>query len=379
MPREFRRRSRTLSIASGGQMRFERASDGYLFYTTYGTSRTLAAETCDDYVSTDRLIGNNLLLQKWSGRPIRLNGFIEVQGGVYVKRYTNYLWGSSGYQSTPLPPAVDWTDLKNKALTHLNPNVPPVDPLNFIFELKDLPRMLFDLGRVLRRDISPSDVPGGYLAYQFGWKPLVSDIKSLLTFGEDFDKRLGVLYRAGKKGRHRASLGSSTSSERVGTYAWEHGKVQRSKEVTRRSWYTALLSPTSGYPRLEHEFVSKFRDNYMFNHLPATVWNSLPWTWLIDYFSHIGSFLEASSGRLPYEVQQLSIMCQTVVRCTDTYSPSVSTLEPSTGYAQVTSKQRVCIMNPRPGIWFRPGLSKYQTGILGALGTANGLRSAKYR
>jgi hypothetical protein len=127
---------------------------------------------------------------------------------------------------------------------------------------------------------------------------------------------------------------------------------------------------TEGMPTYENAFVQEFlRPAHLSGNPLASVWNSLPWTWLIDYFGTIGSFIEASGGKLPYEVRNMCIMFHTV----DTV-----TLEPvgpysgdfSGGHNRTETKQRTVYLSPTPTIWYKNALTRHQKNILLALVTS---------
>jgi hypothetical protein len=108
------------------------------------------------------------------------------------------------------------------------------------------------------------------------------------------------------------------------------------------------------------------------------LWDSIPWTWLIDYFANIGDVIEAGTGLLSYDVTNMNVMCQTTVTdklVGDIYNPGK--LSWSGGTLESVSKLRHVDATPRPSLHYKPWLTNKQAGILGALATAKFLRNFK--
>ena len=93
--------------------------------------------------------------------------------------------------------------LVTQALANVNPSNPLVDVPLFLFEFKDFPGMLKNAGDILSgirnisKGINPKHANDGFLAYQFGWAPLFSDLRKLLNFAKEFEKRQNFLKQNG--------------------------------------------------------------------------------------------------------------------------------------------------------------------------------------
>lgn len=345
--------------------------------THWGSSSVpLDNEFCRDWIGDLRPYPDHpLYLEKKEVKQVVANGTIDINWNGAYMLYQNYRWLRSDAGNCPLPPVPDWVDYKNRALISLSPNIPPVDVANFIFELRELPRLLQSLGKWIRRDIKPSDVPSEFLGWHFGWKPLINDIMGLLQFAESWEKRLRVLYRAGRKGHYRGKLlNESEITSLTSLYiqvSIRQGTVLRKLLTELEVWFTVSLDPkdTKGLPTYEEKFVNQFLKPILSSSNPlASVWNSLPWTWMIDYFGTIGSWIEASGGRLPYDVIDMNIMFHSID--TEIFEPSgILTSAWSNGYNRTETKQRTIHSSPTPSIWYKHALTAHQKNILLALTT----------
>ena len=105
-----------------------------------------------------------------------------------------------------------------KALAMTNPQRPVVDVWNFLFELKDIPQMILQIGRFAKKYGLPAknwpkgltfsgvsrDVGDAYLGWTFGWDLLAKDLIAMLDSAMSIDKRVHDL-EALKAGELRKS------------------------------------------------------------------------------------------------------------------------------------------------------------------------------
>lgn len=308
--------------------------------------------------------------------------------GHFHTEFDGYLFTSTSHYSlgTNVPSLSSWTGLKNRALGSINISAPVVDVTLFIFELREFPSMLRDLGRYLKRELTASDVPGSFLSYKFGWAPLISDLRSLFDLSKSIHHRLRFLrdLKRGKNSRggkffHDESTWLNRSQSAFGL------NIEYYRTDGLHAWWTSSIQVQD--PTAIDDLIALYRsdlysDGYkLLRRLTGTdtvsittIWNALPWSWLIDYFISIGDFLELNSGLLPYDMKSLCLMQHG-------YSKEVSRVKGNSfGFTYTDSfllqekKYRRVYSNPMPGIEFKPILSNGQIAILGALVTAFLLR-----
>nr|UJQ84954.1 MAG: hypothetical protein 1 [Leviviridae sp.] len=401
----FRSRSRVLSRYHRGT--YTTFLNGGLAGISYGGGPGDSGyESMSDTTGPVPYIPHALSKYKRKAEPLRLSGHVETPKGVTPRWEIDYNGynpsNRSGYGNAPNPVAVNWTYWRTKALANLNPNKPAVDLPLFLFELREVPRMIRQLGRILQTG-APSRIDGGggvrltdassaYLAYSFGWAPLIGDLIKLGNFAEEYENRLKYLRALSKQGGEKVSRSLGTSSSLTSSSSYEipppTGQTKplfsatRQKKTVQKVWYTARveLLDESKIPESDDSFqLPALRAALGLNLSAASLWDAIPWTWAVDYFANIGDVLEAERGYLSFKTSNMCIMCKTVQ--TDSFE-SVSTLPGITysgGTLTCEQKERQVYALPRPGLALRPIFTGHMAGILGSLATTKLLRSAGAR
>lgn len=287
-------------------------------------------------------------------------------------------WGASStepFTGFRNPDLLYWETV---ALQKMNPSAPIVDLPLFLFELKDLPRMIQDLGSYLSGKLNKSSVPDSFLSYNFGWAPLLSDLKALLSLQDAIDNRIRFL----QKRRHRrikTHLGRNTGS-REGTYlvkATPNGPLGPCK--VSNTWYEEAWA-VFDYVVDDLPNTSDVRPFLGLGSLSLkTSWDTLPWSWLIDYFANVSTFLSAYRGSIPYRLENANIMAHSLSK--SRYEVTVTDLDWAQKVTQVTPgtrswerKQRRSVAVARPHLRLDSFLTDGQKSILGALALSTLLR-----
>lgn len=286
-------------------------------------------------------------------------------------------------------PSINWSYYATKMLANASFESPVVDVPLFIYELKDFPAMLKHVGDLLVKGIHPRDAPDAWLAYHFGWAPLISDLKTLHYLAESINARIQRLANLRRTMRVRAKLDFIKQAkyyEKVATDVINSENFLRRTHIdyTAEIWGSMRLKPTQQNLDSLNGLIAEYakRDSkYDFalglrTLRPATLWNAYPWTWLLDYFANIGDFLEASYGIFPLQYSNLNLMAHSEFR----YKSEMD--EPSPRYKVVTCektysrKQRYVqgIVSPRTTFvqWFTP---MHQMTVL-ALVTSSSIKTA---
>jgi hypothetical protein len=380
MPSRSRERSRENAIP--GQYVFG-VRDGPVLDGPYpGFSGPRWNETCLDSTqpppyTTDQTF---YLVRKMAGGA-KLNGFYPLFLG-YGNTYSNYsVTNRTGYQYCPAPSGqIDPTYWVTKALANMNPSRPTVDLPLFLFEFKDFPRMLRDLGRILKRDLNPATVPNGYLAYQFGWAPLVSDVMKLLNLQQSIEERKRYLKRLERGARVKRTLFSGELSRTREIDGYTLAGVTADVDITEhlKVWFSANAKLKISLESADLNNDSTIR-KILLGAQPSgsTLWNMVPWSWLIDYFINVGDTIEAQRGWLPFSVTRMCVMYHSIKQS------NLSRLRVDDGLSftdsgMITeSKQRSVHANPTPALAYDPFLSGSQVGILTSLVMARVLGGTK--
>lgn len=258
----------------------------------------------------------------------------------------------------------------NDVLARSNPSRASVDLPYFFLELRELPELIVHIGKNNLRNTARAN-----LTSEFGWETLVSDLKSLLDFQSAVDRKASYLsnaYRRGgihvrgdlRKGSYRnAAVTVNASSPLLTTTTVKYAGASE--------WCTVTWMPDedvrNGIPTLNEIRRRAFLaviGNRASAHL---VWNLLPWTWLIDWFVHVGSYLQAKQNSLGFHPGVAYVMTHNI-RGTDhsaTTVPNFKGTYEAPVYIRETKSRRATIASTLSASV--PILTGEQIGILASL------------
>lgn len=140
-----------------------------------------------------------------------------------------------------------------------------------------------------------------YVNFMFGWLPIYRDVVSLLDMPTRVARKVNYLMsRQGKDSTFRAGFDYGTSplsSPPAFTYDLlnEETLVSLAHHATRNIKLRAVVNanvrfPTIEVPRLRRELTLRL---WGLDPDPEDVYNLVPWSWLVDWFSGLGDYVEA--------------------------------------------------------------------------------------
>ncbi|DAD52306.1 maturation protein [ssRNA phage SRR6960799_41] len=181
-----------------------------------------------------------------------------------------------------------------------NPSRADIDLPVFIAELKDVPELIFDFGKSIVKAANKAN-----LTLQFGWAPLLSDLNAMLHFVSLTEARLAELKRLRKSGlRRKRQFGTYTSHETT-SWPWDSASqlsIPSKTYITRRCkvWAYCKWKPTLDMPKTDAELLSLARKAvYGMTIDGVTMWELIPWSWLVDWFSTVGAYTVATRNIVP--------------------------------------------------------------------------------
>jgi hypothetical protein len=237
---------------------------------------------------------------------VRPNDHDDYTGGLYPPGvdYTNY-----SFPQTSLVPLSNWSSLDELALLakliekvknhdfHIGVSLAEVDKLSssVVTSIGRITRGAWELSRgnvagafrawgtterktkqALGRGLKVKDISGSFLELSYGWTPTVQDAFSAAKAFEEISKGpRGVTFKVSKR---RIWLTSSSPQGIV---------IQRFRNEIRR-----------GYIYEQSEELSALRSIGLVDPL-SILWERIPWSFVIDWFAPIGSYLELI-GQVPY-------------------------------------------------------------------------------
>jgi len=252
-----------------------------------------------------RNVGGAFLLKEQSTYRDVVNAGTMWRGGANGQYYV----GSIVFQefNGADPYWVDYTPdaWAASAYSRMKPTQPNFQALNALYELKDLPGMLKQ--RLSHNGLK--DVSNYWLALQFGWKPLLADIRNAVRTQINGQKRLQQLMRDNGKPVRRSIQMVNTSDVLSESQGNNYSAIQpilvtqyyggsphyRTKKVVNdRVWASAqfryYLPPGPRDVKWRREMLRRiFGIQYP---SPSVIYNAIPWSWLIDWFTNLGDVLE---------------------------------------------------------------------------------------
>lgn len=253
------------------------------------------------------------------------------------------------------------------------------------------------VGSSLWRDKTKSALGKGsdeFLNVEFGWKPMISDVKKFAKAIKSADAVIAQYERdAGRMVRRRynfpverkdthsvwvSGVKPMVSPRHLTTlWALPTGTIYRLREFSQRRWFSGAFTyamPTQGNSSREGlaSFARHADKVYGVSLTPETLWNLAPWSWAADWVTNMGDVVSnVSDWSLHGLVLRYGyIMEHTVVR--DTYTMEITGANPHKVFPSSVSFVTETKIRKRAspfgfGITWE-GLSPLQLAILAAVG-----------
>jgi hypothetical protein len=234
-------------------------------------------------------------------------GQIPVWKGEYAHQYVrNFISPPPGPPSMP-------SDLvqiaKAKFMSDVSEQLSPFKGLTFLGELKDTLRMIRRPASAFRdgfssylkrahrtrsriRDVKTANqmIAGSWLEYVYGWRPLMGDVESAVDAYAQYNAKAETARVYGKAER-RWNDSAGVFGENFPSYNY--------KIVTIKSWYYAKCV-YKGVIRLPIEGIDiesadnlKRLSGFKLEEFIPTVWELVPYSFVVDYFSNVGGILNS--------------------------------------------------------------------------------------
>jgi hypothetical protein len=191
----------------------------------------------------------------------------------------------------------------NQAAEKLRPDLTTVSLPNFLLEIDDITR----LWQLWKKDLSlAKNLAGLKLTYNFGLKPLIGDLAAIVGSLRSLKEKLAAFEKSLNTLFHGSTTVLSDTTSKSGTFVtgtyntctW-HGTVKRT--VTAHIvWRPQPLQIVGALDKV----VRGLLDTFGFELNPRIIWDALPFTFVIDWFFDVGSFL----GRYRVDALELPIM-----------------------------------------------------------------------
>jgi hypothetical protein len=307
----------------------------------------------------------------------------SIEGGVMNKPFDGYYssWFLNYVSDVARGPITDHlytgamptqvAATKTAALT--NPSSGGIDLAVTAGEIREIPHLVKDNGdRLIRR------TGGRFLRNSFGYAPLVRDVQNLIELPKSVARTVAVIERLKSKGGIRRTVSLGSWSAQASTFRY----VQTDGDFVGGNFDISTTEQVSGHARWTPSAdLSRFSTSHAVDVLAhrvqlglevdlSTIWNLMPWSWLLDWFFSMGDYLAANRNTIPASLTTLVVMRH--LRTTESWPGDVhtnqfgitTTTSPISGIRE--SKLRAPSF-PSPFAAWLPFLDRGQMGILAAL------------
>lgn len=210
-------------------------------------------------------------------------------------------------------PALDYPLLASSVLKRTSPNRSSMESLVSLAELRELPGMVKDsmdfrlknLFRNVSRWGPLSKLAKLNLMIQFGVLPMVQDAQTLLNMSHLVDARVRELERLRTRGLRRTVFLQGDSS----IFDEPSVIVHSNDAIIRGTLHRRTIRQVKGHVRwtllgnhvLADDTLRALAQKVVSGMVldPATLYELLPWSWLIDYFTNLGDFVALNRNTIP--------------------------------------------------------------------------------
>lgn len=329
------------------------------FSVAYPTISSISSYWIKDYANgKSRPVDGSLhIIHSKSSMPVvnfSFEGGVELRSGYLQTNLWLYEMATGEFPPPSLEPIGDFAfnnvhlsfpplkeskgEYVTKMAARLNPSKPYVDLGVSAAELVGAPVSIFKhLGRSLaaqsrRSPLSRPGLPtkfedpgGTYLRLQFGIMPIIRDVQKLIELTNEVEKKLDKIRRLKEHGFLRASSKKfpethtqrrSESFRDAAGGLWDITTVK----VTKR-WCTLYYTADSTILPEDDKESRKMATAITFGATldGTTLWNAMPWSWLLDWFTNLGDLIEAKRNTIGASLTKSLVMetieYETTVTC----------------------------------------------------------------
>lgn len=202
-------------------------------------------------------------------------------------------WSPNKRTSTLYRNIVELRDLP-RSVASLQATLLSLKSLSQSLRSENLRKIIFDLKRTSKH------IPDEYLSFHFGWRQTYKDAMDLLFLPETMAKKYSFLIkRAGQpttfriKRNFTSALSGSLPAFDYDATSMEYS-VSHETRLERETELRLVINANFDFPPFNPiSFKSgNFLDRIGLVPRPTDLYNLVPWTWLVDWFTGLGSYVE---------------------------------------------------------------------------------------
>lgn len=220
--------------------------------------------------------------------------------GSDTRYYRTAVSGSTEMTLAPYELQESDVEFVTRAFADTNPSKADFDAAVFIGELKDVPGLLRNAAQKLSKFGANE-----YLKFEYGWKPLISDMRKLMRSMLYLERRIDNLRRLREKHVIRRHYRPPNRFDAAWTThsRWESSlgslfPIEGEQRVDTERWcICSWISDDfdkGALPVTDQELMSTARRALLGGTIDgSTLWELMPWSWLIDWNTNISEFLQS--------------------------------------------------------------------------------------
>lgn len=348
------------------------------------------SESCTDSVGF-RNRDNSLSLERSEMVPLVYHGLHDYwhsdEYNLIHNRQDIVEYRDFNHALSPSDVSLSDVEFVTKAVANTNLSAPKVQTAALLAEMRDLPGLFKSVGANMSKYGANE-----YLKFQYGWRPLVSDLRKLITTLDKVDNQLKGLNRLNKVGvlRRRYEPPGATETIRdfktieLTTDLIPAGggalAISVSTEMLVRRWavteWTAV-SPSNLLPSIGKSQLDKVRFAAFGANIDGpTMWQIMPWSWLIDWSTNMSEYISSQNNVVGAKCDNVILMKTTELISTAypvpyyDFSDGTHSMTSSPGRKRTILKERILDIEPaavQTGEYRSILGDSFKVSILGAL------------
>lgn len=245
-------------------------------------------------------------------------GVVRVSGHV-THRILGFEVSKDQYSSFPLEKVVPSFGINSivpmstyttSALARAMPNQSQTDLAETLLQLPQLKGSVLQLRKLFlelrNKKFRASTIGGAYIANEFGIRPLIRDLWNSISIADQLNNASKAYNKAEKGTSLKGTLLQEKDEWKDISWlntSWSLHKFSLLNKYSNRVWYSVRFQP-NGYkaPTTEAKTFEYFGTDKPLNSL----WNLVPWSFLVDYVVDVSSFLESRNSS--HQVKDICIM-----------------------------------------------------------------------
>lgn len=236
----------------------------------------------------------------------------------HIEYWQDYLFHTGNFGE---PTGVSDEEFITAAAAATNPSRGAVDVPVFIGELKDVPGLIRNAAQKMSKAGANE-----YLKYQYGWKPLYSDLKKLIIAVDHIERKFNTLRRLRRDSVLRTRYTPKDPEfvsvdyyvdEGVGSVANQQIVTRVQATTLRKRWAVInwKADRPEGLPRADPELLALAKRAVYGGTVDGkTIWELMPWSWLIDWTTNASEFLGSQRNIVGATVANTLLMKHTIAQ-----------------------------------------------------------------